>query len=148
VEGINEGKAKLGISKGKDYRFGLRLRGFFLFVNPAPDLEPSLWLPPPCAFGLERERVARSSSIAGSLKLPALENRRKAWPRRRGAWRSRWPASMISVDFDVIRIVEHCLTGRRNVSHDDAEGDMQGLYTTENLFQVGPKVATVLHFQP
>ena len=55
---------------------------------------------------------------------------------------------MSSVDFDVIRIVENGLTGRRNVSHDGAEGDMQGLYTTENLFQMGPKVATVLHFQP
>src|ERR1700730_6368624 len=136
--GINEGKAKLGISKGKDYRCGLRLRGFFLFVHPAPDLEPPLWLPPPRAFGLERERVARSSSIAGSLKLPALENRRKAWPRRRGAWRSRWPASN---DFGRFRCYPNCRTlsrGRRNVSHDGAEGDMQGLYTTENLFQVGP----------
>ena len=44
---------------------------------------------------------------------------------------------MSSVDFDVIRIVEHGLTGRRNVSHEGAEGDMQGLYTAENLSRWG-----------
>src|ERR1700731_3885396 len=55
---------------------------------------------------------------------------------------------MTTIDFGVIRIVEHCPTNRRNLNHDGAEGYMQGLYTTEDLFQLGPRVATVLHFQP
>jgi hypothetical protein len=55
---------------------------------------------------------------------------------------------MIPVGVDFFRVLEHCLTDGRNVSHDGAEGDMQGLYATEDLFQMGPKVAMVLHFQP
>jgi hypothetical protein len=55
---------------------------------------------------------------------------------------------MIPVCVDFFRVREHCLADGSNVSHDGAEGDMQGLYATEDLFQVGPKIAMVLHFQP
>jgi hypothetical protein len=54
---------------------------------------------------------------------------------------------MISVGVNFFRVLEHCFTDGRNVSHDGAEGDMQGLCATEDLFQVGPKVAMVLRFQ-
>jgi hypothetical protein len=54
---------------------------------------------------------------------------------------------MIPVGVDFPRVLEHCLTDGRNVSHDGTESDMQGLYATEDLFQVGPKVAMLLHFQ-